>query len=77
MTDQNNTTTVETSQTNSEATLEQWQHLPIYMTKDRVKPLAVLRYGDTTVRLGWPIVDYLCRHSIHPRATLKTEFRRQ
>lgn len=28
MTDQNNKTTVETSQTNSEATLEQWQHLP-------------------------------------------------
>ena len=47
MTDQNNTTTVETSQTNPKATLEQWQHLPIYLTKDRVKPLAVLRYGDT------------------------------
>lgn len=59
MTDQNNTTTVETSQTNPKASLEQWQHLPIYQTKDRVKPLAVLRYGDTTVRLGWPIVDYL------------------
>lgn len=66
MTDQNNTTTVETSQTNSEATLEQWQHLPIYMTKDRVKPLAVLRYGDTTVRLGWPIVDYLLSAQYSP-----------
>lgn len=66
MTDQNNMTTVETSQTNSEATLEQWQHLPIYMTKDRVKPLAVLRYGDTTVRLGWPIVDYLLSAQYSP-----------
>ena len=66
MTDQNNTTTVETSQTNSEATLEQWQHLPIYMTKDRVKPLAALRYGDTTVRLGWPIVDYLLSAQYSP-----------
>lgn len=59
MTDQNNTTTVETSQTNPKASLEQWQHLPIYTIRDRVKPLAVLRYGDTTVRLGWPIVDFI------------------
>lgn len=76
MTDQNNTTTVETSQTNPKASLEQWQHLPIYTIRDRVKPLAVLRYGDTTVRLAGPSWISFCRHSIHPRATLKTEFRR-
>ena len=66
MTDQNNTTTVETSQTNPKATLEQWQHLPIYTIRDRVKPLAVLRYGDTTVRLGWPIVDFILSAQYSP-----------
>ena len=52
MTDQNNTTTVETSQTNSEATLEQWQHLPIYMTKDRGKRILKPERGVKYVVYG-------------------------
>lgn len=77
MTDQNNTTTVETSQTNSEATLEQWHHLPIYMTKDRVKPLQYCATATQPCDWAGPSWITFCRHSIHPRATLKTEFRRQ
>lgn len=70
MTDQNNTTTVETSQTNPKASLEQWQHLPIYTIRDRVKPLAVLRYGETNrapglAHRGFHFVGTVFTHAPH------------
>lgn len=59
MTDQIQSSPVGAPDSSSENALAQWQELPLFLFRKRIKSLALLRYGDTSVRLSSPAVDYI------------------
>lgn len=75
MTDQIQSSPVGAPDSSSENALAQWQELPLFLFRKRIKSLALLRYGDTSVRLSSPAVDYFCLHNIRLRVTRPTASR--
>lgn len=49
MTDQIQSSPVGAPDSSSENALAQWQELPLFLFRKRIKSLALLRYGDTSV----------------------------
>ena len=52
MTDQIQSSPVGAPDSSYENALAQWQELPLFLFRKRIKSLALLRYGDTSVRLS-------------------------
>ena len=66
MTDQIQSSPVGAPDSSSENALAQWQELPLFLFRKRIKSLALLRYGDTSVRLSSPAVDYILSAQYSP-----------
>lgn len=66
MTDQIQSSPVGAPDSSSENTLAQWQELPLFLFRKRIKSLALLRYGDTSMRLSSPAVDYILSAQYSP-----------
>lgn len=66
MTNQIQSSPVGAPDSSSENALAQWQELPLFLFRKRIKSLALLRYGDTSVRLSSPAVDYILSAQYSP-----------
>ena len=66
MTDQIQSSSVGAPDSSSENALAQWQELPLFLFRKRINSLALLRYGDTSVRLSSPAVDYILSAQYSP-----------
>ena len=66
MTDQIQSSPVGAPDSSSENALAQWQELPLFLFRKRIKSPALLRYGDTSVRLSSPAVDYILSAQYSP-----------
>lgn len=75
MTNQIQSSPVGAPDSSAENALAQWQELPLFLFRKRIKSLALLRYGDTSVRLSSPAVATYCLHNIRLRVTRPTASR--